>query len=173
MAPSSYFALFDIPPAFDLDLVALGDRYRALAKDTHPDRYADTDDATRRQAVQRSASLNEAYQVLKTPALRAHHLLALQGRAMDLEATIQDPEFLMQQLAWREELEALQEAVDLSGISAFKKRLYNTQQDLAEAFSACWQDAAQSAKAERLIRRMQFLDKLSQQVRQLEERLDD
>ncbi|MEM8344692.1 co-chaperone HscB, partial [Morganella morganii] len=37
----------------------------------------------------------------------------------------------------------------------------------------CWDDAQRREEAERLVRRMQFLDKLAQEVRQLEERLDD
>ena len=173
MATSSYFALFGLEPAFDLDLDELANRYRDLAKAVHPDRVAHASDAERREALERSAALNEAYQTLKTPPLRARHLLVLQGQAIDLETTIQDPDFLMQQLEWREELEALQQAADLKGISAFKKRLAQSQHELGQAFSGCWQDVAQRTEAERLVRRMQFLDKLSLQVRQLEERLDD
>ena len=41
------------------------------------------------------------------------------------------------------------------------------------SFAACWDIAAEREQAERLMRRMQFLDKLAQEVRQLEERLDD
>ena len=47
-------------------------------------------------------------------------------------------------------------------------------QDLAsQDFSACWDDVARREEAERLVRRMQFLDKLAHEVRDLEERLDD
>ncbi len=55
----------------------------------------------------------------------------------------------------------------------FKRRLKTAQDELNESFAACWDDAAQRDQAERLMRRMQFLDKLSYEVRQLEERLDD
>lgn len=173
MAVSSCFALFDLPPSFEVDQEQLAHRYRALARHLHPDRVVDASEAERRQALERSAALNDAYQTLKNPPLRARHLLALQGDDMDLEATIQDPEFLYQQLEWREELEHLQETADLSGITAFKTRLSQHQSALGQQFSACWQHPAQRAEAERLVRRMQFLDKLSLQVRQLEERLDD
>lgn len=173
MTTANYFALFDLQPEFDLDLELLGDRYRALARELHPDRVANASDAERRGALERSAELNEAYQTLKVPPLRARHLLALLGHDMDLEATIQDPDFLMQQLVWREELEDLQQAADLKGIGVFKKRLAQSQRALEQEFSACWQSIDQRAEAERLVRRLQFLDKLSAQVRQLEERLDD
>ena len=69
--------------------------------------------------------------------------------------------------------EHMQDEADLAGIAAFKSRLKRAQQDLNESFSLIWRDPAQRAEAERLVRRMQFLDKLTQEVRQLEERLDD
>lgn len=81
-----------------------------------------------------------------------------------------DPDFLLQQMELREELEELD---DLDGVAVFKKRLKAAQDTLNEDFAACWDDAAQREQAERLMRRMQFLDKLAQEVRQLEERLDD
>ncbi|ESQ97781.1 hypothetical protein F753_19570 [Stutzerimonas chloritidismutans AW-1] len=74
---------------------------------------------------------------------------------------------------WREELEELHEQADLDGVAAFKSRLKQAQQGLNDAFARIWQDSERRADAERLVRRMQFLDKLTQEVRQLEERLDD
>ena len=68
---------------------------------------------------------------------------------------------------------ALQDSADLAGVAVFKRRLKDAQHTLNESFAACWNDAAQREQAERLMRRMQFLDKLTYEVRQLEERLDD
>ena len=126
-----------------------------------------------RLALEQSASLNEAYQTLKSPAKRARYLLALKGGELPLEVTVHDPEFLMQQMQWREELEDLHDSADMAGIAAFKRRLKVAQEQLNDSFAACWDDAAQREQAERLMRRMQFLDKLTYEVRQLEERLDD
>ena len=92
---------------------------------------------------------------------------------MPIEVTVHDPDFLMQQMQWREELEELQDEADLAGVAVFKRRLKTAQDELNESFAACWDDASQREQAERLMRRMQFLDKLSYEVRQLEERLDD
>lgn len=76
-------------------------------------------------------------------------------------------------MQWREELEELQDEADLDGVAVFKKRLKGAQDTLNEDFAACWDVPAERDQAERLMRRMQFLDKLAQEVRQLEERLDD
>ncbi|WP_313025083.1 co-chaperone HscB [Pseudomonas lopnurensis] len=173
MGTPCHFALFGLRPDFELDLDGLAVRYRELARQTHPDRFADATESEQRQALERSANLNEAYQTLKSPSRRARYLLAVEGHEVPLEATVQDPQFLMQQMHWREELEELQEQADLDGVAAFKSRLKQAQQGLNDGFAQVWQDPARREEAERLVRRMQFLDKLSQEVRQLEERLDD
>ncbi|RIA32088.1 co-chaperone protein HscB [Ectopseudomonas oleovorans] len=173
MGSPCHFALFDLQPCFRLDLDQLAARYRELARQVHPDRFADAGEREQRMALERSACLNEAYQVLKTPSQRARYLLALRGPELPLEVTVQDPDFLLQQMELREELEELHDDADLAGVAAFKRRLKSAQEQLNESFAACWDDDAQREEAERLMRRMQFLDKLSHEVRQLEERLDD
>ena len=168
-----HFALFDLQPAFVIDLPRLAERYRELARETHPDRFADAPASEQRRALERAAQLNDAYQTLKSPSRRALYLLSLSGPSLPLEATVQDPEFLLQQMALREELEELQDSADLAGVAAFKRRLKAAQAELEQGFTACWDDPAEREQAERLMRRMQFLDKLALEVRELEERLDD
>ena len=173
MGSPCHFALFDLQPDFRLDLEQLATRYRELAREVHPDRFADAPAREQRLALEHSASLNEAYQVLRHAPQRARYLLALRGGELPLEVTVQDPEFLLQQMHWREELEDLQDSADLPGVATFKRRLKTAQDELNERFAACWEDAVCREEAERLMRRMQFLDKLTYEVRQLEERLDD
>ncbi|MNC41589.1 hypothetical protein D3C75_903630 [compost metagenome] len=86
---------------------------------------------------------------------------------------MQDPEFLLRQMMLREELEELQDSADLAGVAAFKRRLKAAQAELEGDFAACWDQPGERERAERLMRRMQFLDKLAFEVRELEERLDD
>lgn len=168
-----HFALFDLQPAFAIDLDRLAARYRELARETHPDRFADAPAREQRQALERAAELNDAYQTLKSPSRRALYLLGLSGQSLPLEATVQDPQFLLQQMELREELEELQDSADLAGVAAFKRRLKAAQAELEQGFAACWDQPAERERAERLMRRMQFLDKLALEVRELEERLDD
>ncbi|MFJ4141502.1 co-chaperone HscB [Pseudomonas sp. NPDC089734] len=173
MGTPCHFALFDLKPDFRLDLDQLATRYRELARSVHPDRFADAPEHEQRLALEQSARLNDAYQTLRSAPKRARYLLVMKGDEVPLEVTVHDPDFLLQQMQWREELEDLQDEADLAGVAAFKRRLKSAQDELNESFAACWDDAAQREHAERLMRRMQFLDKLSYEVRQLEERLDD
>ncbi len=173
MGTPCHFALFDLKPSFRLDLDKLATRYRELAREVHPDRFADASEREQRLALERSAALNDAYQTLRSAPRRARYLLAIGGHEVPQEITVHDPEFLMQQMQLREELEDLQDEADLDGVAVFKKRLKLAQEQLNDDFAACWDDTEQRDKAERLMRRMQFLDKLAHEVRQLEERLDD
>lgn len=168
-----HFALFDLQPTFRIDLDQLARRYRELLRQTHPDRFAHAGEREQRVALERSALLNDAYQTLKTPSARARYLLAMKGHESPLEVTVQDPQFLMQQMQCRDELETLSDTADHAGLERFKTRLKQEQEQLNEAFAVCWDEPSQRDEAEHLMRRMQFLDKLSHEVRQLEERLDD
>lgn len=170
MGTPCHFALFNLQPGFRLDLDQLAVRYRELAREVHPDRFADASEREQRVALENSAALNDAYQTLRSAPRRARYLLAISGHEVPQEVTVHDPDFLLQQMELREELEEL---TDLDGVAVFKKRLKLAQDTLFEEFAACWDDPAQREQAERLMRRMQFLDKLAQEVRQLEERLDD
>lgn len=173
MGTPCHFALFDMKPGYRLDLDQLATRYRELARTVHPDRFADASEREQRLALERAAQLNDAYQTLKCAPRRALYLLALKGRELPLEVTVQDPQFLLQQMQWREELEDLQDSADLAGVDVFKRRLKGAQAELDGDFAECWDDPGRREEAERLVRRMQFIDKLTHEVRQLEERLDD
>lgn len=169
---TDYFALFALQPTFAVDTAALAVSYRQLAKDVHPDRFASATAAEQRQAVERAAELNEAFQTLKSPTQRALYLLRLQADLPE-ETTIQDGEFLLQQMEWREQLEDLQEQADLQALERFIGELQQARSKIDHAFALCIEDPQQRLQAERLARRMQFLDKMFYEVRQLEERLDD
>lgn len=169
---TDYFALFALQPTFAVDTAALAVTYRQLAKDVHPDRFANGSATEQRQAVERAAQLNQAFQTLKSPTQRALYLLRQQAE-MPEETTIQDGEFLLQQMEWREQLEDLQEQADCQALERFVSELKQARSKIDNAFALCIEDPEQRLQAERLARRMQFLDKMFYEVRQLEERLDD
>ena len=169
---TDYFALFALQPTFAVDTAALAVTYRQLAKDVHPDRFANGSATEQRQAVERAAELNQAFQTLKSPTQRALYLLRQQAE-MPEETTIQDGEFLLQQMEWREQLEDLQEQADCQALERFVSELKQARSKIDNAFALCIEDPEQRLQAERLARRMQFLDKMFYEVRQLEERLDD
>ena len=170
----NYFELFHLAPSFALDTDQLAVQYRQLQQQYHPDRYATASEAERLQALQQASDVNAAYQTLKDPLSRAEYLLMLQG--LDIrgeQQTLQDPEFLMQQLSWREELEALREAADPEAQNpVFEQRIsseYNRlMQQLQQALAAVALPLAADA-----IRKLKFVRKLRDELSRLEDSLMD
>ena len=74
-----YFAVLQVPLACEVDMAELERQYRLLQNQWHPDRKAGAGDREKLEAVQRTSLLNDAYTTLKSPLLRAAHLLQLKG----------------------------------------------------------------------------------------------
>ena len=168
----NYFELFDLPVSFWVDREQLGERYRQVQRELHPDRYAGASAHEQRLAVQYSALINEAYATLRKPLPRALYLLELSGVSQKSIAGQQiDGGFLMVQIELREKLESLGELVDpepvlehlvaeISGDIAAQQKQFSQayeSEDIPSASSACV--------------KMQYLDKLLQEAEQIESRI--
>lgn len=164
---SQYFTLFQLEPQFDIDTDSLEQNYRTLAARFHPDRFASASAFEQKQAVMMSSTVNEAYRTLKNPTDRAAYLLQQQGIDADApEHTSFAPEFLMQQMEWRETLAEARGGQDQTDLPALDKEISDAQQelwrDLREAFRRQqYEDAAQ------LVRQGRFLDKLKKEISNL------
>lgn len=102
----NHFEIFGLQPSVDVDVPSLEAKYRELSLLHHPDRVP----AERRlDAVQKTASLNEAVKVLKDPTRRAFYLLKLSGVDLEREdgpaRQTMPTDFLEHILEQREQLE--------------------------------------------------------------------
>ena len=161
----SHFELFGLAPAFAVDAQALDARYREIQSRVHPDRFAHAGDAERRASLQWTTRVNEAYRTLKSPVQRAKHLLELHGVDVAFETdTRMPPEFLMQQLELREELERACAQKDAAALDRLRAGLDDAQEllqkDIAEAIDA----RADHAGAAGLVRKLMFLQRLHEEV---------
>ena len=94
------FALLGVPPGFD-EPAGLDENFRAISRKVHPDRFARGTSLERRQALEQTTQLNDAYKTLKDPVRRAEHLLALRGVSGEVKMS---PDFLEETLDDREKL---------------------------------------------------------------------
>ena len=113
--------------------------YRALAARFHPDKFASASAFEQKQAVMMSSTINDAYRTLKSPIDRAAYLLKSQNIDADApEHTSFSPEFLMQQMEWRETLMDAQMEQNHDAIRALDQEIQEVQsnlyQDLQQAF---------------------------------------
>ena len=171
--PQNYFELFNLSPDYDLDAQDLTVRFRKLQNAVHPDKYAASSDLERRLAMQQSGYINQAYQTLKNPLLRAKHLLKLKNRDMDNDKkSSMDPAFLEQQMKLRESLEQAQlsdsaEEQILALSSEIKQALSEMEQKISDLFAQG--DQALLDQIQDFVRRMQFMSKLLEEVNSIED----
>ncbi|EGZ45473.1 Fe-S protein assembly co-chaperone HscB [Neisseria wadsworthii] len=159
-----YFELFNLPPTFDIDKTAIEQIYRRLAAQFHPDKYAAASSFEQRQAMMMASTVNEAYRMLKSPTDRAAYLLQAQGINADApEHTAFPPEFLMQQMEWRETLEDARAERNESALNALDQEITNEQDELLRRLSAAFAES-QTETAAMLVRQCRFLDKLRKEI---------
>jgi molecular chaperone HscB len=79
LSKSNYFEFFDLPAKLQIDTVSLEQRFYALSRRLHPDRFASKPAAEQDAALAESSRLNDAYRTLKDPILRTQYLLKLEG----------------------------------------------------------------------------------------------
>ncbi|RZQ56246.1 co-chaperone HscB [Pseudidiomarina tainanensis] len=164
----NHFELFDMPAAFNLDAAELQQRYRKLQQTMHPDRFANGSERDKLMAVQRTSQLNDAYQTLRSPLSRAEYLLELRGIELAHEqTTLQDPEFLMAQMEWRERIE---EVDDFDSLDAAYKDLQEQMRDLQSELEQQLNSDAND-KAANTVRKLKFMHKLHHELEQIEERI--
>ena len=161
---SQYFNLFQLEPSFNIDTEALEQTYRALAARFHPDKFASASAFKQKQAVMMSSTINDAYRTLKSPIDRAAYLLKSQNIDADApEHTSFSPEFLMQQMEWRETLMDAQIEQNHDAIRALDQEIQEVQsslfQDLQQAFEQ--QDYESAAQ---WVRHGRFLNKLRKEI---------
>jgi len=115
---SDDFTLFDLPQRFQQDSTAVHARWQQLQRQAHPDRFASEGAAAQRIAMQWSVRINEAYQRLKDPLARATYLCELHGSPIAAEDNTAMPAaFLMQQMEWRETLDAAHDEAALAALA--------------------------------------------------------
>jgi molecular chaperone HscB len=76
---SDSYEILGLPRSLNLSLDDLQQRYYALSRQLHPDRFMQKPEAERQRALDMSSALNDAYRTLKDPVKRAQYLLGLEG----------------------------------------------------------------------------------------------
>jgi molecular chaperone HscB len=159
---SNPFELFGLAPAFALDGAQLDRVYRDIQARIHPDRFAHAGDAERRASMQMTTQVNEAYRTLKSPVRRAKCLLELNGIDVAFETdTAMPQDFLIQQMEFREQLEAAKSSGDLElvlgSLTVEKTRI---ERQIAEEIDS----QKNFANAKTLVRKLMFLDRLAEEI---------
>lgn len=170
----NFFTLLDLPIEIPVDKQRLNAHYQQLQRQCHPDNFANASPGEQREAVQQSALINDAYQQLKHPLRSIEYFLSLQGVDVYSQHTVQDTDFLMAQLDLRETLDNIINMADSADreakFDAFSQEVnaqFNHNFDVlyAQIQAKNWPNAGE------WVVKLQFFEKLKQQIDAFEEQL--
>ena len=169
----TYFELFGLEPTFALDRDQLLSAQQGLQSSYHPDRHVNESGRDRRLSVQIASWINQAYETLQDPVKRSRYLLEISGAEIpDDSTTTADTEFLMEQIELREAVDACRQAEDgLEQCLHIEDRLSQRASELAHEFVACF-EADDLDSAVELSRKMQFIQRIQQQLDELQFELE-
>lgn len=154
------FELFGLGATFDIDEARLEQRYLELVALFHPDRQMDKDEQERVMAQANVAHINDGYRALRAPLSRAILLLKEAGVAVDEEATIDDPELLLEAMEAREELERATDEQQLA------KLMTKTKDDIQKVCTRLTFLFAQNSfdEAVKLVTQLRYLHRFAQNI---------
>ena len=165
------FALFDLPERFALDRSDLDARWRRLQASAHPDKFAAEGAAAQRLAMQWSVRINQACTRLREPLSRAAYLCELLGAPIAAHSnTAMPPEFLLQQMAWRE---ALDDAPSDTELAALDMQVRAAEAELLAQVATLLDEKAAPAQAAERVRALMFIQRFRDDLRERIDALQD
>ena len=172
----NYFEFFELPKNLSIDLKDLEQRFYALSRKWHPDRFARANAEQQQAALDSSAILNDAYRTLREPVARAEYLLSTSGIAPG-DAKKVPPELLEEVFELNMALEearmgdsdALARLREAQG--RFQSMLEQSDRDLESDFAA-WDVAHDTSVLARLRARLNHRKYISNLVRDTGQALD-
>jgi molecular chaperone HscB len=159
---STDFELFQLPVQFVQSRALIDARWKELQREAHPDKFAAQGAAAQRLAMQWSVRINEAYQRLKDPLMRASYLCELHGTHINAENNTAMPSaFLIQQMEWRE---ALEDATTLAQLDAIAEKTTAAEQAQLIVIAHSLDVEQDRAKAANEVRSLMFIQRFGTEV---------
>lgn len=163
----NFFDTFNLPVLFNIDIDMLNHQYRTLQKTIHPDRFVNATDAEKKQSLQKSTQINDAYQVLKDPIKRASHIISLHQVLKD---NTLPPDFLMQQMEWEEEFETIN---DLEQVQLFSDKIDGEKKMLMDLLAMDLDEKKDWESATNIIGKLKFITNLFLRIQQKKLSMDN
>lgn len=163
----NFFETFNLPVLFNIDIDMLNHQYRTLQKTIHPDRFVNATDAEKKQSLQKSTQINDAYQVLKDPIKRASHIISLH---QVLKENTLPPDFLMQQMEWEEEFETIN---DLEQVQLFSDKIDGEKKMLMDLLAMDLDEKKDWESATNIIGKLKFITNLFLRIQQKKLSMDN
>ena len=160
----NHFELFGLPAQFTVDRAMLDDAYRKIQHLVHPDRFVTATETEKRAAMQWAATANDAYQTLRDPVRRAIYLCELNGYNVRKETHVSmEPDFLMQQMQWRETLEEARRSGSRQDLQALNEQCRQSREKCLQCVETLL-NQHQFEQAASETRKLMFLEKFGEEI---------
>ena len=134
----NFFELFNIEISVDINKSDLDEKVKILQNNFHPDKFTNGSDFEKRLALQISSYINDGYKVLGDIVLRVEYILKINNFNKDESTTINDIDFLQEQIMYNELIESLKENLEENviddNLSGIKLKLKNTINNIKLAY---------------------------------------
>ncbi len=159
----NYFDLFSIGTNFNIDRVKLKQAFNQQIIQFHPDKFITSSSDKRKNSMQNTNILNNAFLVLNDDLLRANYLLELNDiNAFDEKDTTMNKDFLYKQIELQEQLDN----INAENLAIFIEKIQNlikiNIENISHAFS---ENNLISVK--NLVRELKFYTNLNNKAEQL------
>ena len=136
----NFFELFNIKIAIDVNRSELDEKVKVLQNKFHPDKFSSGSDFEKRLALQISSHINDGYKILGDIVLRIEYILKINNFVKDESKTINDINFLQEQIEYSELIESLNDNFDSkiieNSLSRIKSLLKTTVGSIKSSFES-------------------------------------
>ena len=136
----NFFELFNIEIAIDVNKSELDEKVKVLQNKFHPDKFSSGSDFEKRLALQISSHINDGYKILGDIVLRIEYILKINNFVKDESKTINDINFLQEQIEYSELIESLNDNFDSkiieNSLSRIKSLLKTTVGSIKSSFES-------------------------------------
>ena len=136
----NFFELFNIEIAIDVNKSELDEKVKILQNKFHPDKFSSGSDFEKRLALQISSHINDGYKILGDIILRIEYILKINNFVKDESKTINDINFLQEQIEYSELVESLNDNFDSkiieNSLSSIKSLLKTTVDGIKLSFES-------------------------------------
>lgn len=161
----NYFEVLNLPRAFSIDTALLEQHYRDLMAAVHPDRFVTEVPEQRRLAMQAATLANEAWRCLRDPVERAAYLCRLGGQPVDPASRARvAPDFLAEQMAWREALDEARETTNREAMLALQAQVSQLHSHLIERIRRHIDDEGDFSGAASCVSQLMYVARFAEQI---------
>lgn len=147
----NYFEFYEIQIAFDVDEIALKQKFYALSKKYHPDFHISESKEQQQQILELSTYNNKAYQVLSNPNKRMAYVLQLNHLLVEGDKYQLSPDFLMEMMEMNEALMEVEDAHQLANIKGQIATIENQLEEQLKSLTPVFQEARGAERKQSLI----------------------